>query len=62
MEREMRIISWHLETGIVGGDREGEIEVDHDTTDDEIEVAVKEDMWNFLSLTWREKASGSAPT
>lgn len=50
----MRTIKWHLETGMVGADREGEIEVEDSATDDEIEAAVREDMWNGLSLTWEE--------
>lgn len=45
-------IKWHLETGMQGADLTGEIDVDDDTSDAEIEEQVKEDMWNFLSLTW----------
>jgi hypothetical protein len=46
-------VAWLLETGIVVGDLEGEIEVEVGATDEEIEEAVREDMWNRLSLTWR---------
>lgn len=37
-----------------GGDRTGEIEVEDDATEAEIEAAVREDMWNDYSLTWHE--------
>lgn len=49
------IVRWHLETGFVGGDLSGELEVDDDADDIEIERDVKEDMWNFLSLTWSKE-------
>lgn len=52
----MQTIKWHLETGIEGGDREGEIEIEDGATDAQIEAAVREDMWNYLSLSW-EKAT-----
>lgn len=51
----MKTIAWHLETGMNGCDLEGEVEVEDDATEDVIELHVKEDMWNFLSLTWQEK-------
>ncbi len=38
----MRTIDWFLETGMVGGDREGEIEVEDDATVAEIEEPVRE--------------------
>ena len=49
----IRTIEWHLDTGKVNGDLTGEVEVDDDATDEDIEAAVREDMWNFLSLTWK---------
>jgi hypothetical protein len=48
------IVKWHLSTGLSGCDREGEVEIEDDATDDDIEDAVREDMWNFLSLTWQK--------
>lgn len=50
--RAAMIVKWHLDTGRVGADREGEVEVDDDAADIEIEAAVREDMWNYLSLSW----------
>lgn len=49
------IVKWHLETGIVTGSLNGEVEVEDGATDDEIEAAVREDMWNFLSLSWERE-------
>lgn len=50
-----RTIDWHLETGKQGGDLTGEVEVEDDATAEDIEHAVREDMWNLLSLTWKER-------
>lgn len=52
----MITIRWHLETGINGGDLTGEVEVEDNASNEDIERVVREDMWNFLSLTW-ENAS-----
>lgn len=51
----MKTIQWHLETGIQGCDLEGEVVVDDDASDADIEREVREDMWDRLSLTWHEK-------
>lgn len=48
----MKAISWTLENGMVCCDLTGEVEVENDATDDDIEAAVREDMWDRLSLTW----------
>lgn len=56
----MRTIAWTLETGKCGCDLEGEAEVEDGATDVEIEAAVREDMWNFLSLTWRDLSKAEA--
>lgn len=48
----MRIVQWRLDTGMQGCVLEGEIEVDDDTSEEEIERLVREEMWGFLSLTW----------
>lgn len=50
----MRTFKWHLETGINGGDLKGEVFVEDSATPEEIEYEVREDMWNWLSLTWEE--------
>jgi len=45
-------IKWHLEHPMNGADLNGEVDLEDSATDAEIEHAVREDMWNFLSLTW----------
>lgn len=50
----MRVIRWTLENGMNGCDRTSEIEVEDNATPEEIEAAVREDMWDCLSLTWHE--------
>jgi len=55
----MRTIHWHLETSMNGGDLSGTIEVDDDATAEDIEAAVREDMWNWLSLSWREEEAAA---
>ncbi len=46
------IIHYHLGTGFAGCDREDEIEMPDNATDEEIEEAVSDAAWNFLSLNW----------
>jgi hypothetical protein len=50
-------IKWLMNNGLCGCDQSGEIEVDDDTSDDDIEAAVKEDMWNVVSLNWERVQS-----
>jgi len=57
----MKTIEWHLETGMQGGDRSGEIEVDDDATEDEIDQMVREEVFNFVSWNWWEKEVEEAP-
>lgn len=52
-------VQWHLETGMQGGDMSGEVHVDDDASDEDIEQAVREDMWNYLSLTWEKVDAAS---
>lgn len=56
----MRLIKWHLDHHLTGCDLDGTIEVVDDATEEDIEFAVKEDMWNLLSLTWHEVEEGAA--
>jgi len=51
----MKTIEWLLETSLNGCDLHGSVEVEDAATEDEIETAVREDMWDRLSLTWWEK-------
>ena len=53
----MRIIKWHFETGMQGSRQSGEIEVDDDATDEQIEDAVREEVFNIVSWGWTEKKS-----
>jgi len=52
----MRTIEWHLETGFVGGDREGEVEVEDNATEQEIDAIIREEVFNFISWGWTEKS------
>jgi hypothetical protein len=51
----MRTIYWILGNGLATCDRTGEVEVEDDATDEEIEAAFKEDMWNWLELSWGDE-------
>lgn len=48
----MKKIRWWSETGTVGADRDGEIEVDDSATEDEIDAAVREEVFNYFSWGW----------
>lgn len=52
----MRKIKWTLDVGFVGCVHEGEIEVEDDATEDDIEEEVKEEAYNFLNLSWLEES------
>ncbi len=45
-------VTWRLENTQHQDDTTGELDVDDDATDEEIEAEVREDMWNTMSLTW----------
>lgn len=49
----MKTIKWWLHTGYVGAEHNGEIVVEDDATDEEIDEAVKEDMFNYLDWGWQ---------
>jgi hypothetical protein len=48
------IIKWNLDTGVVGCDRSDEIEMEDDATDDEIEAAVREEVFNYIEWGWEK--------
>lgn len=50
-------IKWRLHIGMATGDRDGEIEVDDDATDEEIEEAVKEDAHQHIELSWERESA-----
>lgn len=49
----VKTIKWWLHTGYVGAEHNGEIVVEDDATDEEIDEAVKEDMFNYLDWGWQ---------
>lgn len=49
----MKKVTWRVETGTCGCDLEGELELDDAATDEDIENAVQDDMWNYISLSWQ---------
>lgn len=51
----MKIIEWHLSTGMQGCDRSGEIEVEDTATEEEIDHLVREEAFNFIEWGWNEK-------
>ena len=51
----MRKIKWRCETGFAGCAHEGEIEVDDDTEESEINEMVLEDIGNYVTWTWWEE-------
>lgn len=51
----MKTIEWHFETGQQGCDRDGEIVVEDTATDEEIDVLVREEVFNYLSWGWSVK-------
>jgi len=44
----MKIIEWFSNNGLVGSERKGEIEVDDDATEKEIEEDVREAVFNYF--------------
>lgn len=51
----MRIIDWSVETGQSGGTQSGTIEVEDDATDEQIDSAVGEEVFNIISWGWSER-------
>ncbi|HSC57534.1 MAG TPA: hypothetical protein VLC51_10040 [Nitrospira sp.] len=55
----MKTIYWNLTIGYPTADRDGEFEVEDDTTDEEIEAMVREEANNFIEWSW-SKADNDA--
>lgn len=51
----MKIVEWNLETSQRGAEWSGEIEVDDDATDAEIDSIVREEVFNIVSWGWSFK-------
>lgn len=49
----MKTVKWVLETGYRGCEHEGEIQVDDDATEDDIEELVKEEAYGYVDLMWK---------
>lgn len=47
-----RLIKWRMSIGYANADRTGEVEVEDDATDEQIDAAVREDADNFLDISW----------
>lgn len=56
----MKTIEWHLETGMQGGDYDGEIEVEDTATDAEIDAMVREEVFNIVSWGWSVKETATS--
>jgi uncharacterized protein CbrC (UPF0167 family) len=50
----MRIINWKISTGYAIAKHEGSFEVTDETTDDEINELVLEELWNRIDYSWSE--------
>ena len=57
----MRVIEWNIETSLQGADWSGEVEVEDNATDEEIDAIVREEVFNIVSWGWTEKASEAKP-
>lgn len=51
----MRTIKWHLDIGLANGDREDEVEVEDNATDEQIDAIVREEVFNFIEWSWTEE-------
>ena len=60
----MKIVEWHIETGLQGADWDGEVEVEDTATEDEIDAIVREEVFNIVSWSWsfKEGDSSSPPS
>lgn len=57
----MRKVKWHLSVGLVGCSQEGEFEIEDDCSDEEIEEAVKDEVFQKLEWGWTaEPTTGPA--
>lgn len=54
----MRIIDWSVENGQSGGTHTGTIEVEDDATEEQIESAVSDEVFNIISWGWSERDAG----
>ena len=50
----MKVIEYKIHTGFAGCTHTGELEVEDDATDDEIDDVVLVELWNRVEFTWKE--------
>lgn len=55
----MKTIEWHIETGMQGAEWNGEVEIEDDATDEEIEETVRQEVFNIVSWNWWRKDDGA---
>jgi hypothetical protein len=53
-------VKWRVDIDQYQDPMTGEIEVDDNALDEDIDSEVREDMWNTMSLTWEIVVDGSA--
>lgn len=46
------IIKWHLDVGYANCDRDGTVDVPDDATDEDIDLIVREEVFNWISWGW----------
>jgi hypothetical protein len=51
----VKTIAWWSDAGFVGTERHGEVEVEDDATEQQIEDAVRDVVFNHFSWGWDEK-------
>ena len=55
----MKVVKWRLSNGLCGCDLEGEIEVEDDTSREDIWDYVLDDMWNYANLSFEVEGESS---
>ena len=58
----MRKIAIHMETGMVGGDREAVIEVEDGATEEDIDAAVREVVFEWVQWGWSDAPADAEVT
>lgn len=51
----MRTIKWYVEMGLLGCRKEGEFEVEDDFSDQDIEEAARDEVFNVIGWGWEEE-------
>ena len=51
----MRTIKWTINTGFVGATYKGSFEVEDDTSEDEINEMMRDELWSHIEFNWTEE-------